>query len=411
MKAIVLCGGLPQLELINNLKARGIETILLDMNENVVARPAADKFYPVSALDIEAVKKVAIDENADLILTACADQIILVTSQVSEMLGLPTYIDYKTTVDVSNKSNMKRIFKENNIPTSDFVIMSSFQEELTESLKYPLIVKPVDAYSSKGITKIFNSDELNEAFETALKFSRSKNVIVEEFVEGIELTIDAYIEEGISNVLCISRLDKIQGGNGFVINRCSCPAQISKDVKCQIEDACRKIAIAFNLKNSPLLVQLIVADDRISIIEFCARTGGGDKFRLIKTVTGFDVVDAVIELTLGNKPHVDKSGFKNIFVVDEFIYGKPGVMDNLEGFNELTEKGIISEYYQLKNKGDEISEPKSSGDRVAYFTVIANSYEEMLKKHRIAVDTVKILDIDGNDLTRRDIMEINQKYI
>ena len=103
MKAIVLCGGVPQIALLNELRNRGIETVLLDMNEKVKAREYADKFYPVSVLDVEAVKAVAVSERADFIITVCAEQVLLVVAQLSEELGLPCYIDYQTAKNVSDK--------------------------------------------------------------------------------------------------------------------------------------------------------------------------------------------------------------------------------------------------------------------------------------------------------------------
>lgn len=405
MKALVLCGGIPQIELIKILKARGIETILLDMNENVSARKYADKFCKVSVLDVEAVKQTAIDEKADMVLTVCADQVLLVCAEVSEALGLPTYIDYKTAVEVSNKSDMKRIFKENNVPTSAYSVMAKLDESQVSQMRYPLIVKPVDSYSSRGVRKVFDYNELELAFKDAVEISRTNTAIVEEFVEGTELTIDAYIENGVSHVLCMSQLDKIAGKDRFVINRCTYPALISKGVEEKIKDTCQKIADAFNLKNSPLLVQLIVANDEVSVIEFCARTGGGNKFRLIKMAKNFDVVDAVVELTLGNKPHVDDIPDSK-YILDEFIYCVPSVMDHLEGFEEMKEQGVIAEYYQLKEKGIQLNAPRSSGDRAAYFTICADSREEMNEKHQKALKTVKVIDSNGVDVTRRDLFNL-----
>ena len=146
-KALVLCGGIPQTELIRQLKERGIYTILADMNENVVARPHADKFYKVSVLDIEGVKQVAIEEKVDFIITVCADQVLEVVAKISEELGLPWYIDAETAENVSKKSYMKKIFWENGVPTTKYVILDKYDAESVKDLNYPLIVKPVDAYS------------------------------------------------------------------------------------------------------------------------------------------------------------------------------------------------------------------------------------------------------------------------
>ena len=407
MKAIVLCGGVPQIALLNELRNRGIETVLLDMNEKVKAREYADKFYPVSVLDVEAVEAVAVSERADFIITVCADQVLSVVAQLSEELGLPCYIDYQTAKNVSDKQFMKRIFAEHKIPTSKYVVSESYTDDLADGMDYPLIVKPVDSYSSRGVRKVANSDELRSAFENAINISRTHMAIVEEFVSGKELSVDVYVENGKAHVLCISQLDKIPGADRFVINRCSFPAPITDKEKKMVEAASQQIAEAFGLFDSPMLVQLITTGDKISILEFCARTGGGDKFRLIKKATGFDVVKAVVDLTLGGKPHVKKSRYESKLIVDEFLYCVPGIFDHLEGFDSLLHNGVISEYFQLKQPGSELKEPSSSGDRVAYYTIQADSTDDLNSKRKIANATVRAVDVNGADLLRHDLIEHN----
>jgi biotin carboxylase len=403
MKALVLCGGIPQAELIKQLKERGIEAILADMNEKAPAVAVADKFYPVSTLDVEGIKSVAVKENVDFLITVCADQMILVVAQISEMLGLPCYITYETAQKVSSKELMKQVFVEHGVPTSKNVVMGVLDKNKISGLRYPLIVKPVDSYSSRGVNKVLEENQLQAAFDEAIRVSRTNTAIVEEFVEGQELTVDVYVEDGKAKVLCASLLDKIPGNGKFVIQRCTCPAIISDKISNMINETCQKIADAFNLKNTPMLVQLITDGERISVVEFCARTGGGDKFRLIKQMTGFDVVTAVLDLTMGKKPHVEVEK-ANQYVVDEFLYCKSGTFDHLEGFKELEEAGIINEYYQLKGSGVEVGNVSSSGDRVAYFTIIDKNYEDLLKRHETANAKIKAVSVDGEDLFRHELI-------
>lgn len=405
MRALVLCGGIPQAALIEELKSRGIYTILADMNPHVMARPLADEFYPVSVLDVDAVRKLAEEQKVDMVLTACADQVLLVQARVSEELGLPCYIDYKTAKEVSSKELMKKIFVENSIPTSRHVIMGEFDEEKVKELSYPIIVKPVDSYSSRGVRKVFNIEELKAAFEAAVQISRTNTAIVEEFVEGEELTVDVYIEDGIAHTLCISNIDKISGNDRFVICRTRYPAQINDSVKEQVEIVVGQIAKAFNLKNAPMLVQMIVDGEKISIVEFCARTGGGDKFRLIKQVSNFDVIKAVVDLTLGEKPHVEPYELSEC-IVNEFLYPEPCVFDHLEGFKEMKDQGVIREYFQLKARGTECGEIKSSGDRVAYFTIQAPTMDEVREKDKKANTALRVVDSEGNDVLRHDLIAV-----
>ncbi len=404
MKALVLCGGLPQRALIKELKSRGVYTILADMNEKVAAREYADKFYPVSVLDVDAVRKVAIEERVDFILTVCADQVLQVVAQLAEELGLPWYIDYETAENVSKKSYMKKIFWENDVPTTKFVIMEQFDEDKIKHLNYPIIVKPVDSYSSRGVCKVNTLSELKVAFDNAVNISRTSGAIVEEFAEGEEITVDVYVEDGKAHVLCLSKLDKISGNDKFVINRSHIPAPVSDSVRERICEVAQKIVDAFSLKDCPMLIQLISNGEKISVVEFCARTGGGIKFLMIKKISGFDVVRAVVDLTLGEKPHVEEIKTADKFTVNEFIYCKDGEFDHVEGFEELLSENVIVEYSAFKAKGFKFDGIKSSGDRVAYFSVEAETLDELKAKHELANSRIKALDVNGVDLIRHDLI-------
>ena len=407
MKALVMCGGVPQIELLKKLRARGITTVLADMNEKVKAREFADSFFPVSTLDVEGVYELAKREKVDFLITVCADQVLEVVAEVSERLGLPCYIDRKTAVDVSKKSYMKKIFVENGIPTSKHVIMSELDTDRLAGLEYPLIVKPVDSYSSRGVKRVNTPEELIPAFNEAVRISRTDTAVVEEFVEGDEVTVDVYVEGGVARVLSMSNSEKIKGNSKFVIYRTVNPARVSDSISEKIREVAQKIADAFGLVDSPMLIQLINNGERVSVVEFCARTGGGIKFRLIKKVSGFDVIDAVIDLTLGNKPHFDESAVPpKKYLVNEFIYCNPGVIDAFSGFEELRADGIVTEYYLLKATGTKLGEISASSDRAACFTVEAESPEELIRKHSEATSRVKVLDADGNDMIKRELFKL-----
>lgn len=404
MKALVLCGGLPQIALIEELKSRGIETVLADMNPNVKARPFADKFYPVSVLDVDAVREVAIKEKVDYILTVCADQVLQVVAQVAEELGLEWYIDFETAQNVSKKSYMKKIFWENGVPTTKYVILENLNEDKIKDLKYPIIVKPVDAYSSRGVCKVNNIEELRKAFDVAVNISRTKTAIVEEFAEGNEITVDVYVEDGKAHVLCMSNIYKIGEDGKFIINRSRIPADISNNIAEQIAKTAQKIADAFALKNCPMLIQLISDGNKISVVEFCARTGGGVKFLMIKKNSGFDVVKAVVDLTLGLKPHVGEIKRPKELTVNEFVYCSPGELAKLEGFDTLVSDGIAAECSVFKSEGTKFEDICGSGDRLAYFSIVAENEQELKAKHTAANQKIKAIDINGNDIIRHDLI-------
>lgn len=404
MKAFVIAGGLPQIELLNQLRARGVTTVLADGNNNALAKPYADIFYHIPIFDIEAVRDVAVKEKVDFIITVCADQVLLVVAQVSEMLGLPCYIDYETAQNVSDKLKMKAIFKENEIPTSDFIRLEKFDPDAVSQLRFPLVVKPVDAYSSKGVRRAETMDQLEQFYKEAEEISRSGDVIVEEYCEGEEISVDAFVENGKAKILCVSNSEKIKDDGRFVIFRGRYPVHTSETVLRKIEVVTQKIADAFGLVNAPLLVQLIDRGDEISVLEFCARTGGNLKWLLIKYSCGVDVISAAIDLSMGIQPEINPVSTGNKIVVNDFIYCNPGEFSKLEGFEELKEQGVLREYFALRPVGMKAMGVRSSSDRIAGITMTADTIAEFNEKHRKVIDTVKILDPDGNDIMRHDLL-------
>ncbi len=404
MKALVIAGGVPQIELIKQLKKRGIITVLADGSPNAVARPYADVFYQVNIFDIPAVKTIAEQEKVDFLLTVCADQVLLVVAEVSEMLGLPCYIDYQTAQNVSDKIRMKHIFKKIGVPTTDYVETDHLDMASFAHLHYPLVVKPVDAYSSKGVRKADNEEELKKFYAEARQISRSGGVIVEEFFQGDEISVDAFVVDGKAKILTVSNSEKIKYANRFVIFRGRYPVAASDAVMKKIEDIAQRIADGFGLINAPLLIQLLNRGDDISVLEFCARTGGNMKWLLIKYSCGVDVISATIDITLGLKPNLERKDTGHKIVVNDFIYCRSGIFDHFEGFDEMVAQGFINEFHPARAKGTEMHGANSSSDRIAGMNIVADSIKEFNMKEKTILEKVRVIDINGNDIMRRDLL-------
>ncbi len=407
MKALVLAGGFPQIALINELRKHKATILLADYNDNPVAKEFADKYYQVSTLDVQAIKEIAIKEKVDFLITVCTDQALLTVASVSEELHLPCYIDYETARNVTNKQYMKKVFAENKIPSGKHIILEKFEKDAIQQLRLPLVVKPVDCNSSKGVHRCDDMRELEEYFVEATRLSRTGTAIVEEYITGEEISVDVYVENGKAILLCMSESDKIADKDKFVIFRSRWPSFASRNpaISNKVEHIAQQIADVFHIVNSPMLIQLLVNDNDVYVIEFSARTGGGDKHLLIKRATGFDVVKAVVDLTLGIYPHVEDIKPEQQYLVTDFIYCHAGIFDHLEGFDELKEKGVLKDFYLFKTKGTKFDENiNSSGDRIAGYTVTANSHNELISKHDEIRSNIKIISRDGNDMARHDLL-------
>ena len=189
MKVLVLAGGFDQIALIQELKSRGHVVYLADYFSEPPAKNYADKHFQVSTLDEDAIYQLALNEGIELITTACTDQALMTVAIVSERMHLPCYLTADTAKNVTNKAYMKKRFSESDIPTAKWILLENKQDlenKLPTHLAFPMIVKPCDCNSSKGVVKVNNYDELIESVQQAFMLSRSKKVIVEDFKDYCE---------------------------------------------------------------------------------------------------------------------------------------------------------------------------------------------------------------------------------
>lgn len=401
--AVVLAGGVPQIELIRKLKRRGYRNVLVDYTKHPVAESHADRFYRESTLDVDAVRRIVRLEAADLVITCCTDQALATVSLVSEEMGLPCYLDANTGQNVTDKARMKKMFLAGGIPTAPFEFV---REGCMPALRdYPLVVKPCDCNSSKGVMKVSDDDELADAIREAIDLSRSRRAIVERFVDGIEISADFYIVDGAVKLLCLSRSDKIDGIKGFVICRGIYIPALMRELSDAALEIGRRIAVSFGLAEGPMLVQMLWDGTELNVIEFSARTGGCVKYEMIGEVSGVDVIECTLMTTLGESPVVLPSISEKI-VADEFVYASPGVFDHVEGVEECAARGLIKKWHLLHTQGTGFSGVSNSGDRVMAMTITASSEEEYVEKYKEVAASIDIVDSSGESMIRRDLMRL-----
>lgn len=405
MKILVLAGGADQVALIKELQKRGHEVILLDFLDNPPAKEVVTTHIKESTLDSDKVKEVAVRENVDMICTACTDQALLTVAKVSEELNLPTYISYEKALSVTNKAYMKKKMRECGIPTSNYLTILG-RNLIPENLSYPLIVKPADCNSSKGVVKVRDIDEYNKALEQALLLSRTSTAIVEEFVEGDEISADFYIDGNTPIILSATKSTKIKGTKGFTITGSIFPV-LSTEQQFQLIDIASKISKGFDISNVPLLIQLIYSKGEFYVVEFSARMGGGSKYRLIQEISGVDIMSKYVDLILGTKPNISPITSKHQIRMI-YIYTNPGKVDNISGLADLIKNETVKEFFQYKPLGSVIDKADTSSDRILGLLVVARSKEEMDEKIIKINSQLAVLDELGKDIMRHDLLVENE---
>lgn len=396
MKVIVLAGGADQIALISELKKRGCYVVLVDYFQNPPAKEYADIHVVASTLDDAKVKEIAQEYGADLICTACTDQALLTVAKVSEDLNLPCYISYQTALNVTNKTYMKQRMTQCSIPTSRYITTREVNLSQFADFEFPLVVKPADCNSSKGVIKVHDMVQLEEKLVEAISFSRTRTAIVEEFKEGDEVSADFYIEGSNVKYLSATSSLKIKNRNSFTIKSSVYPV-ITQEQKEKIISLAQDIADAFNLNDCPLLIQMIVNGDEVNVIEFSARMGGGSKYHLIKVLSGVDIMSKYVDLILGDKPVVNPSDQVK-YARMNYVYCNPGILDRVEGFETLLADKVIDKSFIYKTRGMSITAAATSGDRAAGYLITAESQQELAKKEAVVESVLKVISAEGHDI-------------
>jgi biotin carboxylase len=402
--AIVLAGTQPHIPLIENLEARGYYVLLVDYLESPPAKRFADEHSRVSTLDMDAVLALARERRAALVIAACVDRANVTAAYVAETLGLPAPYGFTTAAVVADKLKMKERLASLGIPTAAFKVVRGVADVDRLSMPFPVVAKPTDTGGSKGVRKAADAGQLRLAVEQAFQVSRAEEILVEEFLDGVEVSADCLVQDGGVRILLLRErfIERSVGGAVLSAYASVSPARLSAAARDGIERATSDIARGFGLRTTPLLVQFMVDGDDVRVIEFAPRVGGGLNFRLVLLKTGVDIVDATVEAYLGRTialPAADRGGW----LAACHVYAEAGCFGEVRHQDRLLAEGIFDEFYLHKARGAMIGASLSSSDRVASFLVHANGPAELLGKVRAAMDRLDVVDRDGRSIIRRDV--------
>lgn len=386
-RVLILGGGSDQKKLVEVFIAKHFYTIIIDYLENPPAKSIAQKHYRVSTYDRKKVLKVAMLEKVDFVTTISTDQPLLVAAWVSEQLGLRFHINYQQALNITNKRFMKNVLSHHSIPTARHVILENMSElPNLKSLKYPLIIKPVDSSGSRGVFVINSQSELKSYYDLSRNNSKTNTVIAEEFIKGEEVSVDAFVINKQTTIISVTdgftwRFHK--GVPLYVQN--VFPSTITEKAVRNIENISQKIATAFNLTNSPLFVQLIVKGDEVFVIECSARIAGGSKPYFIPLVSGVNIVEEFVDMIIvGQTKNIQKVISEETCILSH-IYSFGGVFMGFKKTKELQCKKSIKKIITYQSNGSTVEYPTNGSSRIGAFIV-------QDKEHVNAINTVQYVD-------------------
>lgn len=291
-----------QLPLINKAKEMGYTTHVFAWEAHDVGESAADYFYPISIVEKEAILKKCREIGICGICSISSDLAVITVNYVADALHLPGN-SLESTLISTNKHAMRKAFAEHGDPSVSSFLVQSVSDAEKISIAYPVIVKPTDRSGSRGITKVYDENDLSAAIQLALDQSFERKALVEEYAEGQEYSVEHISYHGKHHFLALT-LKYTTGEPHFIETGHMEPAPIEpeklEEIKRVVEHALDTLMIENGASHSELKI-----DDKgkIRIIEIGARMGGdciGSD--LVRYSTGVDFVRAVIQTAIGESP-------------------------------------------------------------------------------------------------------------
>lgn len=314
-KIAVIGANEPLLRFYRQAKSLGYYIVGIAYEKGAVCKEYCDKFYPISFTEKEKVLAICQQEHIDGITSFSLESALPTVVFVARNMGL-TSNDEECIKRTATKYSERVAFEEQGLPVPKYFRIKSVDEILNCEISYPVIVKPLDGGGSMGITKLDDTDGLEEAIQFAVLNSRMKEAIVEEYIEGREFSIESISHNGIHHILQIT--DKVTSGEPHYIEmQHHQPADISEETASMIRQTVERGLTALRIKNSAGHTELRISSDGTPfIIEVGARMGG-DMITsdLVRLSTGYDMVKGVLELATGDwhEPSITKHKYSGVY--------------------------------------------------------------------------------------------------
>ena len=367
MKKIAIVGGsYLQQPLVNKAKEMGIETHCFSWLDGAVCANVADYFHPISIIEKEEILKVCKEVGINGITTIASDTAVVTVNYVASHLGLCSNpIEYSDIT--TNKYLMRQCFMANDIPSPKFVLVDESNTFNVVGFNYPLIVKPTDRSGSRGVEKVIDFSQLSTAIERAKKESFENKAIIEEFVTGCEVSVEAISFKGKHHILQIT--DKVTTGAPFFVElEHHQPSSLPDNVKTRIQKIVLKALDALHIQYGASHSELKITEEGdIRVIEIGARMGGdfiGSD--LVQLSTGYDFLKGVIEVALGefHEPVISENHYSGVyFLCEETKYLLP-IFQNWQHCHEIVEAEITDK---------DLRHIECSGDRSGYLIYQSDS--------------------------------------
>lgn len=397
-RLLVLAAGILQVPVIKKAKEKGYYVIAVDGDSNAIGLQYADKAICANITDEEIMLEIAREQHVDGVIHPCSEVSMNVMGRINDELGLAG-ITKEQAIRATNKHLMREAFEKGNAPSPKSILTDSVEdawEHLQNDFTTDGILKPSRNSGSRGIAKVvrdMNKADFINAYNIALNESRDKSVLIEQFIEGPEFSIEIIVWNGKVNVLTVTD-KKTTGAPHFVELGHNQPSCYSKEDVETLQAAAVAGVKALGVNNCACHAEAKLMNGKAYLMEIGARLGGDFiSTELTHLSTGIDMVAAAINVALGIEPDLSvKEEPKGACI--RYFCPKPGRLISVSNTEVLDDPHVYKKEIYV-HEGDIIPEVTSSLSRSGHVIVIEKTPQKAIELAERLIREVKFDTIEN----------------
>ena len=295
---LILGVGNYQIDAIQYCKDAGYRVISCSCRDDDPGMPLIDGFRLIDLRDAEGITDFARDEHAILVYSIGSDIAVPSIAQASEALGLPHYISTETARICQNKGLMRKALAQTqwSLP---FVVTDSL-DVAREFQAFPAMMKPVDSQGQRGCYRVDSTEDIERHFADSAGFSSTGDVIIERFVDGPEISVNAFLRGGNLEFFMPSDRYSFSEYPGGIIKEHGLPCRaLTENALAKVEQLVKDVTKCIGLSDGPAYFQIKLDGENPHVLEVTPRLDGCNMWRFIKMYCGYDLLAASLDTLLG----------------------------------------------------------------------------------------------------------------
>lgn len=374
----------------------GYRTIAVDQSATAPGIALADEYLPVSTRDADAIL-AALGERTDVagVLAPSSDVAVPTLRALTVALGLPLHLSELAARASVDKWVLRGILDELGVSSYPWIMGEDPADvaERARALRFPVVVKPADAQSGRGVTRCATPGEVRAAAEAAAERSYSGVIMVEEEIPGVLYNAECLVDGGRVVFVAMSRQTVSPPPLVLTMSR-DMPAGLPPDVEGTIRSIMDKVCARLDYQRGPLNFDLIVTPyGEPYVLELGLRTGGNGTDDMVRICYGVDPIRATIQAAVGRPmevaPHPPRPVRWQVLTAERA--GELVAVAGEERARALPEMGAL---LVLARPGRRVRPYEDVTDRLGWFVVHADSAEGLDGAAQAAAATLRF-DVRG----------------